>query len=100
MRDIGTQRRVADMVDTPAAVVPELLKDYAASIERVDFLEIALEQDGIYRDLQATKKHLDEVEQAIKTAMKENGVDGGIIEAGWKATLTTRHNKGTVTYDI
>jgi hypothetical protein len=88
------------MVDTPAAVVPELLKDYAASIERVDFLEIALEQDGVYRDLQATKKHLDEVETAIKTAMKENGIDGGIIESGYMAKLTTRHNKGTTTYDV
>lgn len=88
------------MVDTPAAVVPSLLKDYAASIEQVQKLEACLEQDDIYIQLQTFKKHIDEVELAIKSAMKENGVDGGIIEAGYIAKLTTRHNKGTVIYDI
>lgn len=88
------------MVNTPAAVVPRLLRDYAASIEQAQQLEAYLEETEPYANLQATKKHIDEVETAIKTAMKENGVDGGIIEAGYMAKLTTRHNKGTITYDV
>jgi hypothetical protein len=88
------------MVDTPAAVVPSLLRDYAASIEQVQQMEAYLEQQDTYVQLQAMKQHIDEVEAAIKTAMKENGVDGGIIEAGYMAKLTTRHNKGTITYDL
>ena len=91
---------MTDMVDTPAAIVPSLLKDYAASIEQANMLEIYLDQDKVYQDLQTMKKHIDEVELAIKSAMKENGVDGGIIEAGYMAKLTTRHNKGTVVYDV
>ena len=88
------------MINTPAAVVPGLLKDYAASIEQAKDMEAWLELTDTYVQLQAMKKHIDEVELAIKTAMKENGVDGGIIEAGYMAKLTTRHNKGTVTYDL
>lgn len=88
------------MVDTPVAVVPQLLRDYAASIEQAQQLEVWLEQDPNYARLVDARTHIATLEDKIKSAMKENGVDGGIIEAGYKATLTTRHNKGTVKYDI
>lgn len=88
------------MALTSEAFVAGLLKEYATSIEQVQQMEAYLETMESYIKLQAMKKHIDEVETAIKTAMKENGVDGGIIEAGYMAKLTTRHNKGTVTYDV
>lgn len=88
------------MALTSGAFVSGLLKEYAASIEQAQQLEAYLEQTDSYVQLQSTKRHIDEVELAIKTAMKENGVDGGIIEAGYIAKLTTRHNKGTTTYDL
>jgi hypothetical protein len=85
---------------TPAAVVPGLLKEYAASIEQEHQLEAWLEQDPEYLHLQEIRKHIGEIEESIKAAMKENGVDGGIIEAGYMAKLTTRHMKGKVAYNI
>lgn len=75
------------------------LADYAQAVERVQQLEQWLESDPQYKDLQAERVRISELEDKIKKDMKESSCTN-YENAGWEAVMVVRHGAPAVTYDI
>lgn len=75
------------------------LADLSASVERQQQLGQWLEQDPQYKELQATKGHISELEDKIKARMKETCYTK-VENAGYEAVMVVRHGKPEITWDL
>jgi hypothetical protein len=77
------------------------LKQYAESVDRVQELEALLQNDRQYKDLQAEKARISELEDKIKVEMKEHaGWCTKVENAGYEAIVVIRHGKPEITWDL
>jgi hypothetical protein len=82
------------------AVAP-WLDSLAELTKQKDQLEADLAADPRYAQLLFIKASIDKCEEQAKDILKGSGVASATIQsAGYEAKLTTRHNKGTVVYNI
>ena len=64
-------------------------------------MEAELAADPRYPQLLFIKASIEKCEEKIKDTLKASGAPAATIQsAGYEAKLTTRHNKGTTTYDV
>jgi hypothetical protein len=84
-----------------AETVETWLKQYAESVDRLQQLEHWLEMDPQYKELQAERARISELEDKIKAEMKEHaGWCTKVENAGYEAIVVIRHGKPTIEYNI
>lgn len=90
-----------DMFNELTAVVTPWLDSIAQLTEQAEQLDADLASDPRYAQLAIIRANIDKCEEQIKDTLKGSGVAAITVQSsGYEAELKTRHNKGTVTYDL
>jgi hypothetical protein len=87
-------------MDMQTAVAP-LLDSIAQLTAQAEALDADLASDPRYAQLSIIRANIDSCEERIKEELKGSGIAAITIQSsGYEAELKTRHNKGTVVYNV